>query len=74
LQYYREENMQVSDGTLKIIAKQEAYGIKPHTSARIRRFGKVEFDLTQLRAEIPVARKSTIQMAIIEVAKSSIFQ
>jgi beta-glucanase (GH16 family) len=47
LQYYLEENVQVSNGTLKIIAKQEAYGGKQYTSARIRSLGKVELDLTQ---------------------------
>jgi beta-glucanase (GH16 family) len=63
LQYYRQENVQVSNGTLKIIAKREAYGGKPYTSARIRSLSKVELDLTQehlrleARIQVPAGRK-----------------
>jgi beta-glucanase (GH16 family) len=47
LQYYLEENTQVSNGTLQIIAKKEAYGGKQYTSSRIRSLGKFQLDLTQ---------------------------
>lgn len=36
LQYYRAENAQVSEGTLKITAKRERAGSKEYTSARLR--------------------------------------
>jgi beta-glucanase (GH16 family) len=47
LEYYRAENAVVSNGTLKIIAKEEAFGGRTHTSARIRTLGLVDIDLTQ---------------------------
>ena len=45
LQYYvdRTNNIQVSDGTLKITARKENYGGKSYTSGRINSKGKQEF-------------------------------
>ena len=47
-QYYTPNNLEVSDGTLKIIARQEEapeqFGIRcPYTSARIDTHGKFSF-------------------------------
>ncbi len=36
LQYYREQNVTVSDGMLHITAKRESYNGKSYTSGRIR--------------------------------------
>lgn len=49
LQYYREENVTVSEGKLHIIAKQEAFGGKGYTSGRIRSINKG--DWTYCRVE-----------------------
>ncbi len=55
LQYYREQNITVSDGMLHVIAKQESYGGKGYTSGRVRTvekgdwtYGRIEF-----RAKLP---------------------
>jgi len=48
LQWYRgAENFLVSDGTLKIIAKEEDFNNNDFTSARIRTLNKVDVDMTQ---------------------------
>lgn len=47
LQWYREENAIVSDGTLKIIAREQDFNNYDFTSARIRTVNKADFDLTQ---------------------------
>lgn len=46
-EYYRAENAVVSNSTLKIIAKQQEFGGRAYTSARIRSLGLVDVDLTQ---------------------------
>jgi beta-glucanase (GH16 family) len=45
-EYYRSENIEVSDGMLKIHARQEQYGSREYTSARIRSLGKYDVDMT----------------------------
>ena len=59
MQYYTagDSNMEVSDGTLKIIGKYDA-ATNSYTSARIRSLGKADFDMTkpvriELRAKVP---------------------
>ena len=47
LQWYRPENTVIDDGTLKIIAKKEAFNGKDFTSSRIRTLQKFDLDLTQ---------------------------
>ena len=49
LQYYREENVTVSDGNLHITAKKESFGGKGYTSGRIRSIEKG--DWTYCRVE-----------------------
>ncbi len=39
-QWYREENVEVSGGTLKIHVREESVGGRDYTSARLRSFGK----------------------------------
>ena len=58
LEYYREENVQVSGGNLVITAKQESFGGKAYTSGRIRTkdkgdwtYGRIEF-----RAIMPLGK------------------
>jgi len=46
-QYYRSENIQVSNGTMKIIAMKEDYQGFGFTSGRIRSLNQVEIDLTK---------------------------
>jgi len=45
LQYYRRENIEVSQGTLKIHARQENFQNWQYTSARIRSLGLFDVDL-----------------------------
>lgn len=52
LQYYRAENATVSDGTLKITARDEAFGGRQYTSARIRTLGKGEWTFGRFEARI----------------------
>jgi len=52
LQYYRAENAVVSNGTLKIIAKQESFGGKNYTSARLRTKDKADFAYGRFEASI----------------------
>ncbi len=40
LEYYRSENATVADGMLAITAKEESYGSRSYTSARIKTQGK----------------------------------
>lgn len=42
LQFYTNQNTELSDGTLKIIAKKQSMGGKSYTSARIRTKNRVE--------------------------------
>lgn len=54
LQYYtnRSVNSFVSDGTLKIIARQENFSGSAYTSARIRSINKVDFRYGRIEARI----------------------
>ena len=42
-EYYRKENAYVSNGTLKIVAKNENYGGFQYTSAKLKTLGKFDF-------------------------------
>lgn len=56
LQYYtnRTDNVYVSDGTLKIVAKRESYGGCRFTSGRIKSNGKKSFKYGKMEARIKV--------------------
>lgn len=56
LQYYtaRPENAVVSDGTLKIIAREENFGGRNYTSARLRTMNRAEFLYGRMEARIKV--------------------
>ncbi len=62
LQYYtdRTENTQVSGGTLKIIAKAEAFGGKNYTSARLLSRYKADFRYGRLEARLKTPRTQGI--------------
>ncbi len=55
LQYYREQNVTVSDGSLHIVAKRESYGGKGYTSGRIRTIEKGDwtYGRFEFRAKLP---------------------
>ena len=55
LEYYRQENVEVSDGFLKITAKQENFGGQNYTSGRIKTQGKKSFmhGRIDIRAALP---------------------
>jgi beta-glucanase (GH16 family) len=54
LQYYTgfADNIQVSDGTLKLIARRQSLGGFDYTSARIRTLNKAEFKYGRIEARI----------------------
>ncbi len=52
LQYYKRENVEVSEGTLKIIAQVENFGGKEYTSARINTKNKADFTYGRYEASI----------------------
>lgn len=52
LEYYRAENAVVSGGTLKIIAKEEAFGGRDYTSARLRTINTADFTYGRFEASI----------------------
>lgn len=54
LQSYQEENAVVSDGTLKITARQETIGNSEYTSARLISRGKQDFTYGRMEARIKV--------------------
>lgn len=58
LQFYSNQNTVISDGTLKIIAKQEQMGGKAYTSARIRTKDKVDVRFGRLegRMKMPIGQ------------------
>ncbi len=60
LQYYtdRSQNIQVSDGSLKIIALQENYGGNAYTSARMetKNMGDWRYGRLEARIKLPVAQ------------------
>lgn len=56
LQYYtsRPENVSVSGGLLRIIARRENYGGKQYTSARLRSKGRLDFTYGRIEARMKV--------------------
>lgn len=58
LQYYRQENVEVVGGLLKITAKQENFGGKNYTSSRIKTQGKKSFEKGRIdiRAALPYGK------------------
>lgn len=58
LQYYREENVSVSDGMLHITAKRESYNGKSYTSGRIRTIDKGDWTYCRIefRAKMPLGK------------------
>ena len=54
-QYYREQNVTVSDGSLHIVAKRDSYGGKGYTSGRIRTIEKGDwtYGRFEFRAKLP---------------------
>ena len=51
-EYYRKENAYVSNGTLKIVAKNENYGGFQYTSAKLKTLGKFDFTYGRVEARI----------------------
>ncbi len=58
LQYYRAENATVSNGTLKITARQQNFGGAQYTSARLRTANKADFTYGrfEMRAKMPAGQ------------------
>ncbi|MBI5169132.1 MAG: family 16 glycosylhydrolase [Candidatus Eisenbacteria bacterium] len=58
LQYYRAENATVSGGLLTITARQQSFGGKSYTSARLRSQGLADFTYgkIEMRAKLPIGR------------------
>ncbi len=58
LQYYRAENATVSGGLLTITARQQSFGGKAYTSARLRSRGLADFTYgrIEMRAKLPIGR------------------
>lgn len=52
LQNYTNQNAEVSNGTLKIIAKAEAFQGNNYTSSRIRTLGKADFKYGRMEARL----------------------
>ena len=57
-QYYRDsaDNIEVSDGTLKIHALKQSYGGKQYTSARMKTQGKRSFKYGKIEAKMKLPR------------------
>ncbi len=58
LQYYTNSNTEVSDGTLKIIAKLEDYALKNYTSSRITTeyCAEWKYGIFEISAKLPAGR------------------
>jgi beta-glucanase (GH16 family) len=58
LQYYRAENARVKEGFLILTAKEEPFGGRRYTSARLRSVGKGDwtFGRMEMRARMPIGR------------------
>lgn len=58
LQFYSGQNTEISDGTMKIIAKQQAMGGLSYTSSRIRTINKVDvrFGRIEARIKMPIGK------------------
>ena len=57
-QYYKKENLEVSDGMLKITAKKESMGGQKYTSARIRTANKISFTYGRVEARMKLPAKT----------------
>ena len=57
-QYYRAQNLEVSDGTLKITAKRENFGGFEYTSGRMKTQGNFNFKYgkAEIRAKLPATQ------------------
>ncbi|PID92797.1 MAG: glucan endo-1,3-beta-D-glucosidase [Bacteroidetes bacterium] len=64
LQYYRAENAVVADGFLTITAKQESYGGKSYTSARIRTAEKGDWTYGRIEARAKMPKGKGLWPAI----------
>ena len=56
LQYYRNENVSVSDGCMVITSKKESYSGKSFTSGRINSMGKTAFKHGKIEASIKLPK------------------
>lgn len=58
LQYYRFENTSVAGGFLRITAKEESFGGRSYTSARIRslNLGDFRYGRFEMRAQMPIGQ------------------
>ena len=58
LQYYRSQNATVSGGLLTITAKEESYGGRDYTSARMRSLNKGDwtYGRMEMRARLPIGQ------------------
>lgn len=58
LQWYSQDNVQVTNGTLKIIAKQQTVQNRSYTSGRIRTINKgdIKFGRIEARMKMPIGR------------------
>lgn len=54
-QYYQPDNATVSDGTLKITAREEAVGSNNYTSTRMHSVGKADFTYGRFEARIKMS-------------------
>jgi len=63
-QYYREENVSVSDGMLHVTAKRESYGGKGYTSGRIRTKGKGDWTYGRIEFRAKLARGQGMWSAV----------
>ena len=64
LQYYREQNIEVSNGMLHVIAKQESHGGKGYTSGRIRTIDKGDWTYGRIEFRARVARGTGLWSAV----------
>ena len=66
LQYYtnRASNLEVSNGILKITAREESFGGRPYTSARIRSMGNFEFKWGRVEARMKLPSTSGVWPAL----------
>ena len=73
LQFYtgRPENIVVADGVLRIIARNEWYGFRNYTSARIRTFNRVEAQYGRIEARIQLPSTTGIWPAFWMLATDS---
>ncbi len=58
LQWYAQDNVSVSNGTLKIVAKRETFMSRAYTSGRIRTLNKgdIKYGRVEARMKMPIGR------------------